>query len=143
MGLSLKEWKDRFYPVAAEHVPHNNKAAIEHAIRKWSGLDAQWLAVYGLKRDGKVLFDDDLETFSVSADTCVLCQMYLTSPACVCCPLSAVRGEPCDEITQAEYVLSQDDPTIDHPYGHFLESGDTRPMLRLLYAALEREEGSK
>lgn len=133
--MSIKTWKDEFYPVHAREV-NGEEAAILHSLRKWEGLRAENLAKHGLVRGrGWSLKDgDDEHAFSVSAVSCSLCAAFLDDEPpeggseCWKCPLFRVQGAPCCE-------------GDDNPFDHFFIAGDAEPMIALIRSALGASEG--
>ncbi len=131
--MSLKTWKEEFYPTPAEHVSAFH--AIDHSLVKWRGLRQANLNRHELVRSGFQIVDKDGgEMLRMNQDTCALCVHYLNPPGgtgnvCKTCPLFIVRGGvPCD--------------VGDHlpPYHAFIFRGDPEPMIRLLEEALQAEK---
>lgn len=128
--LTGRDWLRRFYPVSAVDAAGSDLEALDHAIRKWSGLFPETLKMHGLRRlsvSGS-LYEGSIgpELISISASSCALCERYMRVEGdCERCPLTKVRGTPCDR---------GEEPT---PYGVFTGYGDPEPMLVLLNEARE------
>ncbi len=123
--MSIKSWKQEFYPITAEQAARKGDlAAIDHAYLKFRGTFPSNLKRHGCEKwKCRVLFDD-LE-FCFGHTTCALC-VRNTGPAfdmpdCYRCPLFVSGGIEC----------SQDESA----YREWEESNDPRPMLKALRAA--------
>lgn len=129
--MSLKTWKAEFYPVAAEDVPKDE--AVAASLLKYQGARPENLKRH---RIGKLGFSPEIVTaragrrFVFGHTTCPLCLQYSNRAACPNCPLAAAaraarKGHPCWG--------------RGSPYGHWRDTGDPEPMIRLLEAALKGE----
>lgn len=129
--MSLKEWKEKYYPVDAFDVSY--KDALDHSIKKWEGLQADVLKEYGLVQSDNVIGDGN-EYMVISGETCSLCCCYIDIEAdnpCSQCPLAQSRdGIPCDDPTAYEKTT---------PYSAFL-LGNAKPMLHALRLAKTLQE---
>jgi len=136
--MSLKTWKKEFYPIPADKVSKGE--ALDHSIRKWTGLLPRNLEKHGLIRGGGgVIFAASNMDFclSVNASTCALCQHAdINGTECTGCILcDARRGIPCDRCTSDEQKS---------PYYEFSHNGKATPMLRWLrYAKRMMSYGSQ
>lgn len=133
--MSLKSWKDEYYPVPASEA----EDPLEHSILKWTGLLKKNIKKHELtqSRNGGCLYEDITELyekysncFNIDASTCALCVRYLPDDlhSCPKCPLNKYLGGRCD---------------MDGPYIDFIYRHDARPMLRALKATkkmLEKED---
>lgn len=133
--MSLRNWKREFYPVPAKEVPVEE--ALDHSIRKWTGLLEENRKRYKVQLEFKVLSGTGREQghLSISTETCALCVHYLEDAIqldpCNKCPLARLReGNACDQTMVGEtglFALS--------PYAALTVNGDARPMLALLLKA--------
>lgn len=141
--MSLKSWREEFYPVKAHEVTGLHEA-LAHSLKKWEGLTPENLQRHGCspKRliDRKVIMDNDFTGDVLSmGSSCALCLLYLDhldkSHRCSSCPLYGFRnGVACDE-------GGIDDQTHQgvsiSPYQSFYRFNDPQPMIALLKAAVE------
>ena len=131
--MSLKEWKEKYYPVAAEEIAKNKSTGpielIEHSLQKWRGLDdldqyGITIGCFGLLYKG--------QDFEINSETCSLCQKYFKLPvlmmerasSCGNCPIVLASGRPC-----WGYKGSGWDTWVDY--------NDNQPMIKLLEQTLE------
>lgn len=132
--MSLKSWMKKFYAVPAELATDSDKKALEHSIRKWTGLLPENLKKHGVYLQARIVKEIGStpggESLYINSDTCALCIKYLvTSPkfndSCDGCPLYEQLGfKQCDRFGQ--------------PFRHFHNYDDPVPMIEALKAALER-----
>ncbi|HVC31885.1 MAG TPA: hypothetical protein VNL16_00075 [Chloroflexota bacterium] len=129
--MSLKTWREEFYPTAA--AAQTTNTAVAHSLLKWIGLRPENLAKHGLTATRSRLDGATGElSFFVTSNTCALCVLYFDADSddpCVTCPLSVSRGNvACDE--------------GDSPYEKFVEGNNPEPMIAAL-KKLRAEEGSR
>ena len=139
---TYKDWLEKYYPVPADQV--DKEDALEHSIRKWSGLSPEILKEYQLYKseyeiDSLFSKHSDLSDFyfEIDAGTCALCEVFYTEDNyCKECPLSIVRDDwPCDKKRYDEEIA---------PYIEFIDTGNPEPMfLWLLKARKVKQELTK
>lgn len=94
--MSIKTWKNEFYPVSATS-RMSKKAAIKHSIKKWEGLLPENLKKHGVVLNGLGDVCENLGShfcFEISTDTCALCEKYFND-ICSKCPLYKKLGFKC------------------------------------------------
>jgi hypothetical protein len=125
--MSTGTWKTEFYKTDANK-PMTDYEALVHSLTKWKGLLGENLSRHGMVFDGGGISECGFtgEHFSVDSSTCALCAKHLKVNTCPTCPLTAVRGMPCDRT----------DSDKRSPYYRFLNNGDPLPMIQLLEDAL-------
>ena len=79
--MSIKTWKQEFYPVPATQ-NMSDREAIEHGIKKWEGFKAKNRRKHNVKRRSYTLDDE----FNFGIETCALCLKYYRG-GCLSCPL--------------------------------------------------------
>lgn len=134
--MSMKTWKEEFYPVGADEAAKGgNLAAVEHSIKKWEGLTLENLAAHGVRQHEDAPYvitgPEGLGPgdFPLSMGTCALCEIFaLRGRECHGCPLYDVRGAKCFK-----------DGKDEAPYNAFCEEypGRPGPMIEALKAARE------
>jgi hypothetical protein len=95
--VSLKTWKEEFYPVEA-HAGLKEHAA-KDSLRKWEGLRPENMARHGVALAADQLSDADGDVMLIDGGSCALCHHYAKfgSPTCGDCLLYKVRGKvACD-----------------------------------------------
>ena len=90
--MSIKSWKQEFYPVPAEEAATSPIAALKHSIVKWHGLRSENLkkhrvVVIGLHRIGTTEENAEQLVCSTSCALCVLVHQH-----CDRCVLTKVRS---------------------------------------------------
>lgn len=129
--MSIETWKAEFYPVPADS-DEAKADPIEHSLRKWRGLRADALERHGLTRGSSVLTDSNKSVFSISGDTCALCEVHYRLPNssqnCLLCPLAIHLGRKCDHGLKSPYQVN-------------FRSGDPEPMIAALEAAQVIQSG--
>lgn len=118
--MSLQTWKKEFYQIPAKNVSLVN--ALDHAIRKWTGLLYKNRRKHGLVRTYEIIYcQNELDEFAVDSTTCALCWHYLNKfSSCSGCPLYKELGNmPCDMGAKS-------------PYMAFVERGSATAMLKAL-----------
>lgn len=137
--MSMKTWKEKFYPVEAEVAAKDGVlAAVDHSIKKWEGLTQENLKAHGVRQQLHVITTlgnpmaniKSPNNFSVNGRTCALCVLFATQGKWECdgCPLYEVRGAKCFK-----------DGVDRSPYRAFCEEypGRAEPMIEALKAARE------
>lgn len=139
--MSLKSWREEFYPVSAACVEGRNNC-LQHSIKKWDGLTKDNLDKHrcSIRKAGGHLMIYDVYQLGDSmsmAFSCALCQEYLDRETqsdphpCHKCPLYQFRnGVPCDD-------ASENDIEGLSPFQHFFHFSNPQPMRDLLKAAAE------
>lgn len=129
--MSLKAWKDEYYPTEAKDVPAAD--ALAHSLRKWIGLRKENLERHGLCAASGDIHEHGSSSggaiMIVAASSCALCRHWLDwiTRSCADCPLNELLGHPCD------YGLN-------NPYAAWVHQGDPEPMIRALEGAIEKEK---
>ncbi len=123
------QWLARYYPTPAAEVAEDD--AILHSLRKWRGLRAEVLAVHGITTSGRRLYDacTGARVLPLEATSCALCVHYMETEdedghperLCTRCPLTFVRGTPCDDAVDEQ-----------PPWFAWTEDNDPEPMIALL-----------
>lgn len=128
--MSLKTWKQKYYPKKPT-TKMTWLQAINHSITKWSGMDEDTLAEYGVYCADIDLNDRGISTkpFKINSSSCALCVKAepSTFPDCVFCPITIMRGSPCD--------ASQGN--TDSEFSMWCRLQDPKPMQELLKETLE------
>ena len=137
--MSLSSWKKEYYPIPASRCSKKN--ALDHSIRKWTGLLKVNLKKHGLRADAGELLDGKHTTgFGIDCESCALCHYYMDIRMnCGACPLAlANKGVPCDG-----HYWDDDHSTLLGQYSRFLQFDNARPMLNLLKKAKRMLDGVK
>lgn len=140
--MSLKTWKRAFYPKdAADTTPAE---AVAHSLRKWEGLTAANRRKHGVTVEGVMgelveADGDPADGLPIDSETCALCVHYYEPSRnillCRGCPLAIARGGvPCTELGDGEDTS---------PWGEWVDSRNTGPMLRWLRKARRAELKAK
>lgn len=145
--MSLKSWKEEFYPVDAEDVSEED--ALEHSLRKWIGVKPENLKKHNVfKRYGlRHITDpnDKYDYMNIDSESCALCYWHFYNSRdnvdvdapdqCETCPLYKQRGGlACDESTHSD---SSDPFFNDSPYSDFTERNNPQPMIDLIQGAID------
>lgn len=104
--MSLKTWKEEFYPIRAKHVSEEEDA-VEHSLRKWIGLRKENLDKHRIST-GWIGISDGDEYVYIDSSTCALCQRYFDDEAvneCASCPLFDLLGKRCDNGDDSPFVI--------------------------------------
>ncbi len=132
--MSLKTWKEEFYPVPADQCP--KAEAVAHSLRKWRGLTVENLERHKMVADGGDLNSGGVSWFRVNG--CALCYHYADryhpdqTKVCAACPLAKARGGvSCDHCAPGE---------SESPFRRFRLADDPAPMIAALETALAREQ---
>lgn len=111
--MSLKSWKEEFYPVEARDVATpeaTDGELLEHSLRKWRGATEENLTRHGLRRSKwrRVELEEEVSGFpdwiNFGTATCALCQRYF-DVKCEGCPV-----EVCYEAGRGYSVFSRGGP---------------------------------
>jgi len=135
--LGGEDWKALYYPTPALFIKFKSTiVAITHSLLKWRGL--RDLSRFNLKLSGGAVRNQDGSTvLQCDAKSCSLCVKFLNPDirprTCSECPLSQVRGEPCD---YRERNIGRS------PFWVFLQENNPEPMIALLEKALKREQAA-
>lgn len=126
--MTLISWLNEFYPVEIDDLDSDQKAYLEHSIRKWTGLRPENLAKHGMEfeKDGGWIEEIDMpmQIFWIDASTCALCRAYQeSSNDCTICPLYALLDSRCDQ--------------DEMPFSIWSETGDPEPMIKALVLLLD------
>jgi uncharacterized protein YbdZ (MbtH family) len=118
--MSIATWKKEFYGPMSKAVK-SEKAALEHSIKKWTGLLPANLKKHELKTKDLWIEDNARRAFDIDSSTCALCELYICSD----CPLKKIRRSPCCGNKES-------------PYSIWYDENNPRPMLNLLKKALKK-----
>lgn len=135
--MSLKTWKKEFYSTPAARVSKRN--AVEHSIKKWTGLLKSNLKKHGVYVEGlyppRVTGDDGNTGLLVDSGSCALCVHYFkhnqAGTLCGDCPLYKALGNTCC------------DNGSDQPYTFFINNLNPKPMLVQLRRARKFDTAAK
>lgn len=127
--MSLKTWKQEFYPIPAQEAAEKGMiACIKHSLQKWIGLRPENRArhgVKGVKRIYSTKFGYYDGCLDIDSGTCSLCQKYdKTSLFCDSCPIYRATGKVCHS-------------WVGSPYGQYTFDGSPEPMINVLTKTLE------
>lgn len=132
--MSIETWKLEFYPVPADvFTPVERRRlllqAIEHSIRKWTGLLPRNLQKHNVAvKNGLVVNTNGCSgSIEISSKTCALCKRY---NSCTKCPLYKSLGTYCDNGAHS-------------PYRKFTLGDDPKPMIKALKKALKAHEKTR
>lgn len=132
--MSLATWKRWYYPVEASKATGSKIKAIRYSLRKWTGLLPETLRKHGVKRERWSDITDGSQSLSINEKSCALCVKYHTYEDCTRCPLPALRdGAACDA-RHFEKVS---------PFHRWIYTGNPKPMIKLLEAALRKARAEK
>ena len=136
MATGLNEWKQLYFPSELWNQAlrdDSQQLAVWLSLRKWIGLAD--LESYGIQTQERchTIYDDD-SCFTVTSDTCPLCQLAISEEDevihCSRCVLAEVRKAPCDRHS------TQADGNAKDPYRAWLVQGRPLPMIRWLGACV-------
>lgn len=148
--MNWKDWMKTYYPVSAtvvnERADTDDLVLLEHARRKWSGLDSKTLDEHKLfvfaPNNTLIHVEDDehLELIRINAESCSLCLRHFRfsrMESCTTCPIAIARdGVPCDKAwNTAGEELS--------PYEVWCRNHDATPMLKAIENATKYVEELK
>lgn len=125
--MSLKTWRDEFYPISAQEAAKKGMiACIKHSLQKWIGLRPKNLARHGVEGVRAIYnkFGYPEGRFDIDAGSCSLCQKYdKTSLSCESCPIYRATGNTCHHWGGS-------------PYGQYLFNGSPEHMIDTLERTL-------
>jgi len=114
--MSLASWKKEFYRTPAEEVP--KRYALQHSLKKWTGLLLKNRRKHRVFLDGGVLQDKNGNSLIIDGDSCALCWHWIHD--CIGCPLQV---QECKDV-----------------YAEAINSGKVGPMIRLIQKAIKRRK---
>jgi hypothetical protein len=131
--MSLKTWKEMYYPTDAMEATGSELEAIRNCIVKWEGLRPAALIAHkvdlGEIKGSPCLVELDSEPLEITWKTCALCRRHPQN--CNGCTLAkAARRhgmENCFEVGDGEQEQS--------PYDEFAMDENPEPMISLLKEA--------
>lgn len=159
--MSIKSWKEEFYPVGARALCQDPSAStvdlIKHSLKKWIGLRKENIGKHALAKSGRSLVDFARafpfgESFEIDGASCALCVKFNAlsmdeeiDDDCLDCPIVSVNeGFTCDGRTPNSLEYSyEDDREIYNAWASI--SSDPEPMIAVLEKALKlatKEEGN-
>ena len=114
--MSIQTWMREFYKKEAYDAISSDRVALKHAILKWSGLTKSNLKKHGVeKKSNRVDIHDKVGgIFSMSGDSCSLCEMYAGRSDCYGCPIVISTERKCytGKIAPTSYSKK---PAIQNP----------------------------
>ncbi len=138
--MSLKSWKEEFYPIRASSAEaiDTEEAALRHTELKWTGLLKENLEKHNLKWDYEAevfanisdedeYYEDDdydVDCFTVGDINCALCQRHPGIFQCSACSLCQEAKNCCSGGKGSEL-------------NEFMEYGNASPMLKLIRKTLK------
>jgi len=140
--MNYQDWMHKYYPIGAAAVAEAEGATdlvlLEHAERKWTGLDAATLDEYHIGIVRNELFaevgGEPLYVLMINDATCTLCIRHLnehSNHGCESCPIAIARhGVPCDSIDVEHEEMNS-------PFTIWCEKRDTQPMLKAIRDAIQ------
>lgn len=145
--MTIKSWKEEFYPIPASKVVGSDDVAlVKHSLQKWIGLRDENLHKHNLHKvmheSNPILSSaDNRYEFRISGENCALCLAHAievedeyTVHACETCPIYKSRGgfacDECDEHASNEELSSV------NPWSEFVDYNDPEPMIEALEVAL-------
>lgn len=111
--MSLATWKKEFYRTPADKVSKDK--ALEHSIKKWTGLLPRNRKKHGVKFSLGELKDAKSNKFNIDSSSCALCVCYnSTGVDCANCLLSSVSDDehPCNEVYEDAFDNNKITPMI-------------------------------
>lgn len=134
--MNSQDWLNKYYPKP----PSENmtkRQAIEHSLRKWQGLRAGILEVYGLYKESSLIrkVETGRVVLQIDASSCALCVKYYTREftpelqSCAKCPLAQSLGNPCDKSGYG-----------NRPYTTWTQNDNPIPMIKALKKTLKALE---
>lgn len=119
--MSLKSWKNEFYPILSEEAAASDGMATLHSLRKWIGALPEIVKRHEVRYQTHTIYEEQpRESFSFRADSCALCARYnRIEGSCYsddlrrACPIVRLTGSPCDFNGQPKspWSTSDADPT--------------------------------
>lgn len=106
--------------------------AIEHSIRKWTGMLPKNLETHGVEIWGRDLVARTktglgTTTLTIDSQSCALCALYYDDGLCSDCPLYKSLGDTKCDAEGAPFVM-------------WLNTDDVKPMIKSLKEALKAEQ---
>lgn len=136
--MSMQSWKEQYYPVPARDVSAED--ALDHSILKWSGLTTKALEEHKVFLSSNKILQahgpQDTDCIRIDSFSCALCEHFNYHHdlgKCGNCPLTKVRGLPCDEAPSDEAIGTT-------PWFKFKVGSDPQPMIDLLNKAKEAQK---
>ena len=128
--MTVKTWKEEFYPIPADQATDTELEAIEHSLRKWRGLTKENRAKHGLTLNDFVAYNS-CSLIVINGSTCSLCKRHTVPLSflteCSQCSITAITGTPCDK-------------SGGSPWSMWRFQNDPRPMISVLEQCLEEEK---
>lgn len=129
--MSLKSWKEEFYPIAASEVAREQ--AVQHSLQKWIGLRPENLKLHGVELQTSsfpptLTSAHDSDALQIFSKSCALCKYYAQNDGCEGCPLQVANDETMCDATRGE-----------SPWFDFVEREDPERMISLLEKALREQ----
>lgn len=119
--MSLATWRREFYRTPANEVSTNK--ALEHSIKKWTGLLPKNRKRHEVKLNDCTLRDAKGNILDIDGDSCALCMCY--DDICMSCPLSIVSKDGITSPCHNEYLDA-------------MNKNKVTPMIRLLKKAQKK-----
>lgn len=135
MKKTLQDWINTYYPISASAAIGSDIEALDHSIRKWSGLGPDILKQHNVEQGGAIRGRYILLT--ISSPTEARQTFSVTDSSCALCKLDDLRrsedGDPdvcanCPLVQCGEHECGAD----GSPYSHWIDTGDNIPMLETL-----------
>ena len=122
--MSIATWKKEFFGPMSKAVK-SDKTALEHGIRKWTGLLPSNLKKHEIERiEGEGSITDGSHSFFVGDSECALCVRH---SECENCPIAPCWGWD----------------NLETPWAKWNTTGNPRPMLSRLKKALKEITNGK
>lgn len=132
--MTVESWKEEFYPIEADRCP--KEEAIQHSLRKWSGLTENNLLKHEVKVDGARAIAGGAYVLPMNANglrgnhyveidsrSCSLCHHY-NQGDCSACPITFYKQSEKMDTNQWEQCSTE--------YLHWRRVKDPHPMIELL-----------
>lgn len=129
--MSLKTWKEEFYPIEASKCPEGQE--LEHSITKWKGLRLENVRKHDLSANHDTILGHYYEQpFSNNSSSCALCQKFS-------CQINPLPDAP-NNICPIQKVTNH---TCRNVYWHYISFHDPEPMIMLLEEVKKKTISSK
>lgn len=127
--MSLKSWKEEFYPVRAADATH----PLQHSLQKWIGLRPENLERHEvfINSDSNVESENG-DSLSIDSSSCALCTIYLDN-GCADCPLIKAHEAPCDQIGWGG----------ENPFAAWCSDHYPEPMIQIIQKAIGNEHAAR
>lgn len=125
--MALKKWGKKFFSVPAKEAATDIRSALQHSLKKWTGLSKHNLKKYKLfhRLGVPVITSNKFNECWIDDHSCAMCQLYLAKNKCNECPIYKSNGNaPCGE--------------DDTPYTKWVDTGKAKPMIKALKNALKK-----